>query len=137
VLLFDVADAESREAASTLSDDPVSGPRDSSMLRHLISEFAHPWHSRYFLSVKAVPLSIPVEGQVCRRLGQRHPKKADLTLDDVPVEKPESKVGLTERDGYWLTPIEVPFYDALRDRPHVRGAALGAGYGTEGTGSTS
>jgi very-short-patch-repair endonuclease len=34
----------------------------------------------------------------------------------VPTVKPEgSAVGLVERDGYWLTPIEVPFYDALRE----------------------
>ncbi len=36
-------------------------------------------------------------------------------VTDLPMEKPESQVPLVERDGYWLTPIEVPFYDALRD----------------------
>jgi very-short-patch-repair endonuclease len=36
-------------------------------------------------------------------------------VSDVPIEKPDSNVPLTQRDDYWLTPIEVPFYEALRE----------------------
>lgn len=43
------------------------------------------------------------------------PPKEHIDVTDVPVENPSSNIPLTERDGYWLTPIEVPFYDALRD----------------------
>jgi hypothetical protein len=43
------------------------------------------------------------------------PPKKLLEATDVPTEKPDSKVPLIERDRSWLTPIEVPFYDALRE----------------------
>jgi len=64
--------------------------------------------------VRVVSIGTPAEGQVCGRPGQPPPKK-HIDVTDVPVEKPESRVPLEERDGYWLTPIEVPFYDALRE----------------------
>jgi hypothetical protein len=76
---------------------------------------ARPWHSRDFLSVRVAPAGTPVTGEICRRLGEKHPKSREPILDDVPNLKPESAVPLVERDGYWLTPIEVPFYDALRE----------------------
>jgi hypothetical protein len=41
--------------------------------------------------------------------------EADRLKREVPTGKPDSNVPLTERDGYWLTPIEVLFYDALRE----------------------
>ena len=38
------------------------------------------------------------------------------TLDDVPTFKPASaSVGLVERGPYYLTPIEVPIYEALAE----------------------
>lgn len=67
------------------------------------------------MTIRQVPVSTPVEGQVCRRLGQDHPPKSTPSVEDVPTERPESAVGLVQRDDYWLTPIEVPFYDALRE----------------------
>jgi hypothetical protein len=71
--------------------------------------------SRDFLSVRVAPAGTPVTGEICRRLGEKHPKSREPILDDLPNLKPESAVPLVERDGYWLTPIEVPFYDALRE----------------------
>ena len=32
-----------------------------------------------------------------------------------PRREAEQRFPLTHKDGYWLTPIEVPFYDALRE----------------------
>ena len=38
------------------------------------------------------------------------------SVEDVPTQKPSGgAVPYIERDGYWLTPIEVPFYEALRE----------------------
>ena len=81
----------------------------------MIREKAEPWHARDYLRVRTVAKSTPVEGQVCRRLGQEHPPRKTPTLDDVPVEIDGGFVPLTKRDRYKLTPIEVPFYDALRE----------------------
>jgi hypothetical protein len=39
----------------------------------LIREKGQPWHTRDFLSLRAVPLSTPVTGQVCRRFRENHP----------------------------------------------------------------
>jgi very-short-patch-repair endonuclease len=50
----------------------------------------------------------------CGRLGSPPPKR-HIDVTDVPDEKPDSNVPLVQRDRYWLTPIEVPFYDALRE----------------------
>jgi very-short-patch-repair endonuclease len=66
------------------------------------------------VGVRVVSVGTPSEGQVCGRPGEP-PPKPHIDVSDVPDEKPESSVPLTKRDGYWLTPIEVPFYDALRD----------------------
>jgi very-short-patch-repair endonuclease len=38
------------------------------------------------------------------------------SVEDIPTPKPSgSQVPYVERDGYFLTPIELPFYEALRD----------------------
>ena len=56
----------------------------------------------------------PPEGIVCERYKERSVLAA--TLDDVPTFKPaDSTVPLVQRDPYWLTPIEAPFYDALAE----------------------
>lgn len=39
----------------------------------------------------------------------------DIAVEDVPTKPSGSGVPFTERDGHMLTPIEVPFYDALRE----------------------
>jgi hypothetical protein len=64
--------------------------------------------------VRCVSIGTPAEGQVCGRPGQA-PPKSHIDVSAVPIEKPDSNVPLVKKDGYWLTPIEVPFYDALRD----------------------
>jgi len=67
------------------------------------------------VEVNVVALSEPHDGMECGRPGKPPPKRrADLS--DVPVSSASSggKVPLTDRDGYLLTPIEVPFYDALK-----------------------
>jgi very-short-patch-repair endonuclease len=106
-LLFDVADADAREGARDIGS--------ARLLDELIREKAQPWHTRDYIKIRTVPRSTPVEGQLCRRLGEEHPPKATPTLDDVPVEISGGAVGLVEKDGYKLTPIELPFYDALRE----------------------
>jgi hypothetical protein len=60
-----------------------------------------------------VPRGQPTEGQVCERL--KPPSDQFVDVADIPERKPTGNVPYTERDGYWLTPIEVPFYDALRE----------------------
>jgi very-short-patch-repair endonuclease len=108
-VLFDVADRDARESSRDLE-------QHGSGLWELVRERARPWHSRDFLVIRKVPRSTPVEGQICRRLGQKHPDRMAPDVNDVPTPKPVgSDVELVERDGYWLTPIEVPFYDALRE----------------------
>jgi very-short-patch-repair endonuclease len=107
VLLYDVATHKGREGAREIGY--------GRMLHDLISEKAQPWHTRDNLIIKQVPPSTPVEGQICRRLGETHPARVTPTLEDVPMEISAGAVELIERDGYKLTPIEVPFYDALRD----------------------
>jgi very-short-patch-repair endonuclease len=109
VLLYDVADREARDAARDLEEHGGG-------LRRLILERARPWHTRDFLRIRTVAKSTPLEsGEICRRLGQKHPPAILPSLEDVPTDHPASAVGLTGKDGYWLTPIEVPFYDALRE----------------------
>ncbi len=110
ILLYDVADKGARSTVETLDR---LGLR-ASLSRHIV-KMARPWHNHHHLHVKLVPRSTPVEGQICRRVGQERPPTTTPLLEDIPLEKPESAVGLVERDGYWLTPIEAPFYDALRD----------------------
>lgn len=107
VLCYDVADKAARETAKAVET--------SETLSRLVVDKARPWHTRDFLLAKLVPTTAPVEGQICRRFLEEDPAGVTPTLDDVPSPKPESSVELVERDGHWLTPIEVPFYDALRE----------------------
>jgi very-short-patch-repair endonuclease len=108
VLCFDVADVSARRASNVVEE--------SERLRQLILDVAKPWHSSNYLIVRRTRPSSPVEGQLCRRVGEEHPPAQAADLSDVPMPKPTGDdVELVERDGYWLTPIEVPFYDALRD----------------------
>lgn len=104
-LLFDVADVDAREAAKTVR----SG---STTVRRVIkTEFSGAEHG---VEVRVVSIGTPAEAQVCGRPGQPPPKD-HIDVSDVPIEKPDSNVPLVQRDHYWLTPIEVPFYDALRE----------------------
>jgi very-short-patch-repair endonuclease len=107
-LLYDVESEKAREGAALLRTD---GDR----LNRLILDKADPWHSNYFLQIRVVPASTPVKGEICRRIGQDHPKRKDATLDDVPSVKPTSSVPLVERGPYHLTPIEAKFYDELAE----------------------
>lgn len=72
------------------------------------------WDRRYTHFIRVVPRSASVKGLICGRKDEPPPKD-HLDVTDVPVEKPQSSVPLVQRDGHWLTPIEVPFYDALRE----------------------
>jgi hypothetical protein len=107
VLLYDVTDAEGRKAAARVEKNAE--------LRRLILDMASPWHNSDFLIVRRATPSIPVEGEICRRFLEDHPPGRMATLEDVPTPRPGGSVELMERHGYWLTPIEVPFYDALRE----------------------
>ncbi len=103
---FDVELREGRDAATVVR-------RHSRFLATVINKlnggFSHD------VVVNVVSVGTPAEGQVCARPGQPPPKRR-IDVADVPTHKPDgSSVPLTEKDGYWLTPIEVPFYDALRE----------------------
>lgn len=105
VICFDVEERASRDGAQVVRGD-------TRFLEGVISRLSGGNHRS--VQVRVVSIGTPAEGQVCGRPGQPPPKK-HIDVTDVPVEKPESRVPLEERDGYWLTPIEVPFYDALRE----------------------
>jgi very-short-patch-repair endonuclease len=107
-ILFDVTDSRAREAARALENN-------STILRDVITKIARPWHTHDYLFINAVVPTTPVVGQVCRRTGEQHPKGKTPTLDDVPTTSGFSTDGLEQRDGYWLTPIEAPFYEALKE----------------------
>lgn len=104
-VLFDVADADAREAAKTVR----SGIK--TVQKVVTTEFSGAKHR---VDVRVVSIGTPAEAQVCGRPGQPPPKD-HIDVSDVPIEKPDSNVPLVQRDRYWLTPIEVPFYDALRE----------------------
>jgi very-short-patch-repair endonuclease len=106
VLLYDVTDGNARGAANAV---------DQSIFRALIKTRAQPWHTDDYFMVRRVHRGTPVEGEICRRVGERHPSSSEPTLDDLPIEPPGGLVGLEKRDVYWLTPIEAKFYDAVRD----------------------
>lgn len=111
LLLFDVADRQSRSAADTIERFNLRA-----MLSSYITDMARPWHTRDHLHVKLVPRSTPVLGEICRRLGEEHPERHQPSLDDVPTFVPTgSTVPLEQRGSYYLTPIEAPFYDALAE----------------------
>lgn len=105
LLLFDVENRDARRAAKSVRSEIT-------LLGKVATEEAGgQWRS---VEVRVCSTGAPVQGQVCGRLGHPPPKK-HVDVTDVPVEKPDSNVPLTKRDRYWLTPIEVPFYDALRE----------------------
>jgi very-short-patch-repair endonuclease len=108
VLLYDVTD----EAARNAANQALKNQR----LLELIRDMARPWHTRDFLYIKSVAGSVPVEGQICRRFGEKHPKGVQPSLEDVPTFRPDgSVVPLEQRGPYHLTPIEAQFYDALAE----------------------
>lgn len=108
VLYFDVRDADARSAANLLR-------KHSEAICSIVSEKTHTWHSRYNFLIQVTTPGDPVRGQICRRGNEQHPPSMTPSLADVADEKPQSNVPLVDRDGYHLTPIEVPFYDALRE----------------------
>jgi hypothetical protein len=104
-LLFDVEDPAARSASALLR-------KEERVLRQVVVD---EWGgAEYGIEVRVCSRGTPVEGQICGRATQP-PPKPHIDVTDVPSEKPDSTVKLTQRDGYWLTPIEVPFYDALRE----------------------
>jgi very-short-patch-repair endonuclease len=104
-IFFDVEDPDARSAAKLVRDH-------LRLVRKAVKEaFSGVEHDA---EIRVVSIGVPTEGQVCSRPGLA-PPKPHIDVSDVPVEKPDSNVPLVKKDGYWLTPIEVPFYDALRD----------------------
>ncbi|CAN5214009.1 hypothetical protein BH20ACT20_BH20ACT20_04270 [soil metagenome] len=104
-ILFDVEERAGREAAQTVRDE-------DRFLENVVQKLSR--GERRPIEVRVVSAGTPATGMVCAHLFDDVPK-AHLDVTDVPVEKPDSNVPLTKRDNYWLTPIEVPFYDALRE----------------------
>lgn len=105
MILFDVEQQQAREAAHTMRSD-------LRFLENVVGKLSsRDWAN---VEVRVVSAGTPAEGQVCGRLFEPPPKtRVDVT--DIPAEKPDSNVPLEKIDGYWLTPIEVPFYKALRE----------------------
>jgi very-short-patch-repair endonuclease len=106
-LFYDVQDDPARAAARVVREF-------GDYLHDAINAHVPIWDPRYTHIVRVVPRGTPAEGQECERRNPRH-RTRHVDVSDVPVDKPRSNVPLEQRDGYWLTPIEVPFYDALRD----------------------
>ena len=106
-ILFDADDADARKAAKEARE--AEKAIDTVILNHV-----GVWDRRYTHFVRVVPRSVSVKGLICGRKDEPPPKD-HLDVADVPVEKPRSSVELVQRDGYWLTPIEEPFYDVLRE----------------------
>ncbi len=100
-VLFDYENPASRKAAATARS--LQRSLDWLVQKHTGLERAE---------VHLVSPGSPIRGQICKRRGE-NPEVPDLS--DIPTEPPESSVPLVERDHYHLTPIEVPFYDALRE----------------------
>lgn len=105
-LLFDVEDEDAREASTLIRTE------QSFLEKVAAAEFGQA--ERPSVEVRVCSKGAPAQGQVCGRAWESPPKK-HIDVTDVPDEKPESNVPLVQRDRYWLTPIEVPFYDALRE----------------------
>lgn len=104
-ILYDVESRVSRDAAKVVRDEVR-------LVRRVIKDAFS--GAEYDVAVRVVSVGTPAEGQICARPWQA-PPKPHLDVEDIKVEKPESNVPLVQKDGYWLTPIEVPFYDALRE----------------------
>jgi very-short-patch-repair endonuclease len=104
VFFFDVESKKARDAAQAVRSEERS-------LANVIRKLSNASRD---VRVRVVSKGTPSEGQICGRPFEPPPKK-HIDVTDVPTEKPDSNVPLTKRDGYWLTPIEVPFYDALRE----------------------
>lgn len=113
ILHFDVRDSDARSAAATIRQRSTGW--NSKGLDYFINEVTDSWHSKYNHEVRLSLPQGPYEGVACRRLGLAHPPGVLSTLDSVPDTRPQSKVDLQRIDGYWLTPLEVPFYKALRE----------------------
>jgi hypothetical protein len=105
VAFFDVEQRDSRDGAQVVRDEVR-------FLENVIAKLSG--GERRNVQVRVTAPGTPATGEVCGRPFEPKPKK-HLDVTDVPIEKPESNVPLTQRDTYWLTPIEVPFYDALRE----------------------
>jgi serine-type D-Ala-D-Ala carboxypeptidase/endopeptidase (penicillin-binding protein 4) len=114
-LLYDENDPRSPEAVRRVND----GELDKIVSR--LTPADHEVHLRVCYAVTA-PLREPVTGKRCPR------RDTDLTLPDLSDLTSDRDVPLVERDGYMLTPIEVPFYEALREtglKPSKKAADVG------------
>jgi hypothetical protein len=114
--LFDVERREAREGAHTVRTN-------LRFLENVIKKLSG--GQARDVSVRVVSPGTAAEGQVCGRPFEP-PPKPHLDVADVPDEKPDSNVPLERIDGYWLTPIEVPFYKALRETGLVLPCNLGS-----------
>jgi very-short-patch-repair endonuclease len=77
-----------------------------------ISAHVEVWDRRYTHRVLVLSPGREGDGIECERL---RPQTQHVAVEDVPTKPSGTGVPFTERDGHVLTPIEVPFYDALRE----------------------
>jgi hypothetical protein len=124
VVLFDVSDKSSREAAQYLRSH-------LQQLTEWVEMTVRTWDKSDEVIVRVVPRSTPVEGQICRRRGERHPAQITPGLADVPTFKPSGGAVDLEQRGLANAHRGTVLRRAVRDRPHVLGAAVGANRGRE------
>jgi very-short-patch-repair endonuclease len=99
--------------------EAIRAVRDARQSLHrVIEEHVQLYDGRVSHKVRVLPPDAlqgePDEGAVeCERL---NPRRTNVSVEDVPMPKPSGTgVPFEQIDGYLLTPIEVPFYKALRE----------------------
>lgn len=98
--------------------DAIRTVRDANHVLHrIIQAHIQLYDYRESHEVRVLPpeaLNGAEDGSVeCERLNSR---RANVSVEDVPIPKPSGTgVPFEKIDGYDLTPIEVPFYKALRE----------------------
>jgi very-short-patch-repair endonuclease len=105
-LYFNGEDPAAREAARMVD-------AADTVMAKAIKKHVEVWDRRFTHTVRVLPPEREGEGKLCERLQTPTP---EVSLDDVPTPKPSgSGVPFVARDGHQLTPIEAPFYNALRE----------------------
>lgn len=104
-LYFNGEDEDARAAARDVRNA-------DSTLERAIKEHVQVWDRRYTHNIRVLAPGREGDGVVCERL---RPDVQGVAVEDAPTDKPDGRAPLEQLDGHWLTPIEVPFYNALRE----------------------
>jgi very-short-patch-repair endonuclease len=104
-LYFNAEEQASRQAARVVKSAEAA-------LDTAITANVDVWDRRFTHHVRVVPPGREGDGVVCERAQS---SSEHVAVEEVPTKPSGSGVPFVERDGHLLTPIEVPFYDALRE----------------------